>query len=120
MAGRLGRKRKKAHVEDVVSDARDVASEHIRIAGYSVERRRSDLPPRTLLWLKYEIEHAVHVPVTLAALEEDVQNPQRVQGKTWPGALEGVSRCVAAHHNAFVATEHDSCADIVNLSLIHI
>ena len=76
MADHPSRKRKSAPMEDAVSDSRDAATEHIRIAGYSVERRRSDLPPRTLLWLKYEIEHAVHVPVTLAALEEDVQNPQ--------------------------------------------
>ena len=29
-------------------------------------------------------------------------------------------RCVAAHHNTFVATEHDSCADIVNSLRLHV
>ena len=101
-------------VEDAVVDVRDVVREHIRIAGYSVKRRRSELPLTTLLLLKYEIERAIHVPVTLAALEEDVQNPCRVHGKTWSGALEGVSRSVVAYHKAIVATEDDSCTAIVN------
>ena len=114
------RKRKSAHVDDAISDARDAATERIRIAGYAVERRQSELQSKTLLWLKYEIENAVHRPVTLAALEEDVKHPQQLQKKTWSSALEGVSRCVAAHHRAFVATELDNCLDVANSLHLHV
>ena len=80
--------------------------EWIRIAAYAVDRRRSELPLETLLRLKCAIENSIHVPVPLAFLEEDMQNPQQVQQKTWSSELEGVSRCNVAHHNAlFCATE---------------
>ena len=119
---RPSRKRKSASIEDAVSDSRDatteyiasdprdVATEHlsIKIAGYAGDRRRSGLAPSILLGLKYEVEHARHVPVTLAVLEEDGQNPELVQRRTWLGTLEGVSRCTAAYHNAFVAGQPDA------------
>ena len=124
---RPSRKRKSAPIEDAVSDSRDAATEHIasdsrdaatehmsiKIAGYAVDRRRSGLELNILLWLKYEVEHAKHIPVTLTALEEDGQNPELVQRKTWLGTLEGLSRCTAAYHNAFVARQHYYCKDCV-------
>ena len=105
-----------AATEHIASDSRDAATEHmsIKIAGYAVDRRRSRLAPNILLWLKYEVEHARHVPVTLAVLEEDGQNPELVQRKTWLGTLEGVSRCTAAYHNAFVARQPYNCNDCVD------
>ena len=54
------------------------------------------------------------MPATLGTLNADVHHPQRHGNKTWSILLEGISRCTAAHHHAFVATEHDDCAKIVN------
>ena len=52
--------------------------------------------------------------MTLAVLEEVGQNPELVQRRTWSGTLEGVSRCTAAYHNAFVARQPDNCNDCVD------
>ena len=111
-----------AATEHIASDSRDAATEHmsIKIAGYAVDRRRSRLAPKILLWLKYEVEHARHVPVTLAVLEEVGQNPELVQRRTWSGTLEGVSRCTAAYHNAFVAAQHYNCKDCVDSLRRHV
>ena len=127
MAARPSRKPKSVLVDDTVSDFRDAATEHIasgsrdaaterafiKIAGYTVDRRRPRLAPKILLWLKYEIEHARHIPVTLAVLEEVGQNPELWQRSSWSGILEGVARCTASYHNAFVAGQPDDCNDCV-------
>ena len=128
MTARPSRKPKSVLVDDTVSDFRDAATEHIaydscgaaterasiKIAGYTVGRRRPGLAPKTLLWLKYEIEHARHIPVTLAVLEDVGQNPKLRQRRSWSGTLEGVAHCTAAYHNAFVAGEPDDCNDCVD------
>ena len=63
--------------------------------------------------LQEKLEQEMHVPITLDFLFHH-DPPQRMQKKSWPGALETVSRCVAAYHHAFGASEHDACLSIQN------
>ena len=39
---------------------------------------------------------------------------EKMQKRSWSGNLESVSRCVAAYHHAFGASEHDACLSIQN------
>ena len=63
--------------------------------------------------LQEKLEQEMLVPITLEILFHH-DPPRRMQNKSWPGALETVSRCGAAYHHAFGASEHDACLSIQN------
>ena len=67
---------------------------------------RNDLVSRARL--QKRIEQEMHVPTTLDMLLH-ADPSEKMQKRSWSGNLESVSRCVAAHHHAFAAAEHDAC-----------
>ena len=66
-----------------------------------------------------EIGRRFRVPVSLRQLLQRYEhtpcdagwNPT-IQGKSWSGTIEAISRCIAAFQRATDATEHSACQDI--------
>ena len=65
-----------------------------------------------------EIERRFRVPVSLEQLLQKYEQLSKannlwfMQGKSWSGTIEAISRCIAAFQKATDATEHIQCQDI--------
>ena len=66
-----------------------------------------------------EIENRFRVPVSLEQLLQKYEHTlcdaglrPTMQGKSWSGTIEAISRCIAAFQKAIDATEHIQCQDI--------
>ena len=66
-----------------------------------------------------EIDRRFRVPVSLGQLLQKYEHTRRdagwsptMQGKSWSGTIEAISRCIAAFQKAIDATEHMQCQDI--------
>ena len=66
-----------------------------------------------------EIERRFRVPVSLEQLLQKYEHTlcdagwrPTMQGKSWSGTIEAISRCIAAFQKATDATEHIQCQDI--------
>ena len=68
-----------------------------------------------------EINRRFRVPVSLRQLLQRYKHTQcdagwnpTMQGKSWSGTIEAISRCIAAFQKATDATEHSACEDTAN------
>ena len=65
--------------------------------------------------MQEEIDRRFRVPVSLGQLLQKYEHTRfdiTVQGKSWSGIIEAISRCIAAFQKATDATEHIQCQDI--------
>ena len=69
--------------------------------------------------MQEEIELRFRVPVSLKQLLQKYEHTRcdagwgpTMQGKSWSGTIEAISRCIAAFRKATDATEHIQCQDI--------
>ena len=93
---------------------------HLAAVILDAAMERTASTARTELWfntLKQYVIDVTFVPMTRCDLVRRSAIPpakKQRKGSVWSTSIESISRCVAAYHQAVIATEHDACEEIVN------
>ena len=106
-----------ATIEVMTTPAFDAATDDIAIGPCRL--RCMKIEHGMLCTMHEEIERRFRVPVSLEQLLQKYEHTRcdagwspTMQGKSWSGTIEAISRCIAAFQKATDATEHIQCQDI--------
>ena len=105
-----------ATIEVMTTPAFDAATDDIAIGPCRL--RCMKIEHGMLCTMHEEIERRFRVPVSLEQLLQKYEQLSKantlwtMQGKSWSGTIEAISRCIAAFQKATDATEHIQCQDI--------
>ena len=88
-----------------------------------VSQRPAHITRETFLALRQMVVQELHKPVTCESLLQESGHAQRTRKKSWTSVVEAISRCVAAYHHAFNATEqidaNATACDVIQENILH-
>ena len=106
-----------ATIEVMTTPAFDAATDDIAVGPCRLRCMKNE--HGMLCKMQEEIERRFRVPVSLKQLLQKYEHTRcdagwgpTMQGKSWSGTIEAISRCIAAFQKATDATEHIQCQDI--------